>query len=271
MKNSILKKALPVVVLGTVAMGCDYGMEEDYKRDSFIPKQNKLPMPIICPETKHHNKEDLRMDPARGMPYYGKSLDKLSSERKSYDPRAEILKKEKELGKLQYDPEREEYYYGKNQQKLNEDQAVPPENFKTRIKFLTPADMEDDNKEDCYKYPNEQGVLRHIVTRLPFEVMPEKIYYNPDVINPATKEPQKYQMNKDGTFTPIEGWTLSPEELKQKERDRKEAILTNLENIPHKPANSRTNSREESAPLYIRQDRYRTDAEGNVKVIEKLG
>ncbi len=97
---------------------------------------------------------------------------------------------------------------------LNKDKTGSREGFRSRFKLLTPADLEDDSKEDNYKYPNEQGVLRRKERANPFhEVMPETIYYNPNVINPITIEPQRYQMNKDGAFTPIEGRTFLPEEL----------------------------------------------------------
>lgn len=55
-----------------------------------------------------------------------------------------------------------------------------------------------------YRYPNPQGVLRRIVGDPMHEVIRAIIYYNPDIINPRTRQPQTYRMNRDGTFTPEE-------------------------------------------------------------------
>lgn len=137
------------------------------------------------------------------------------------------------------------------------------ENFRSRIMNLPDSVLEKD-----YVFPNEQGILRHLVTGDPrHEVILDTIYYNPNVINPLTKEPQRYQMNKDGTFMPIEGTTLSRQELELLER--KEALRRYLENNPSRPANSRMNSRGELPPPYERQDRILTTADGKKKVLER--
>lgn len=134
-------------------------------------------------------------------------------------------------------------------------------NFRSRIMNLPDSVLEKD-----YVFPNEQGILRHLVTGDPrHEVILDTIYYNPNIINPLTKEPQRYQMNKDGTFMPIEGTTLSLQELELLER--KEAIKRYLERcLENNPSRTVAGA---IPPPYESPNKWLTNADGKETVLER--